>query len=51
MIDGAEYYAGNLKLIADLNLTFDEKTILEQTSQGKTPVILAQKSCARYCLL
>ncbi len=43
-IDGAEYYAGNLKLIADLNLSFDEKTILEQTSQGKTPVILATKS-------
>jgi P-type Cu+ transporter len=44
IIDGAEYFAGNLKLIADLNLTFDEKTILEQTSQGKTPVILATKS-------
>lgn len=42
-IDGAVYYAGNLKLIADLNLSFDEKTILEQTSQGKTPVILATK--------
>ena len=43
-IDGAEYYAGNLKLIADLNLAFDEKTILKETSQGKTPVILATKS-------
>ena len=43
-IDGAEYYAGNLKLIADLNLAFEEKTIFEQTSQGKTPVILASKS-------
>ncbi len=43
-IDGAEYYAGNLKLIADLNLAFDEQTILEETSQGKTPIILATKS-------
>jgi Cu2+-exporting ATPase/Cu+-exporting ATPase len=44
MIDGAAYYAGNLKLISDLNLPFDEKTILEQTSQGKTPVLLATTS-------
>lgn len=44
IIDGAEYFAGNLKLITDLNLPFDEKTIMEQTSQGKTPVILATKS-------
>ncbi len=43
-IDGSEYYAGNLKLISDLNLSFDEKTILKETSQGKTPVILATKS-------
>ncbi len=43
-IDGSDYYAGNLKLISDLNLSFDEKTILTETSQGKTPVILATKS-------
>ncbi len=43
-IDGAEYYAGNLKLIADLKLPFDEKNLLSKTSQGKTPVILATKS-------
>ncbi|MBP6924252.1 MAG: copper-translocating P-type ATPase [Candidatus Pacebacteria bacterium] len=43
MIDGAEYYAGNSKLIADLNLAFNEQTILEETSAGKTPVILATK--------
>jgi len=43
-IDGAEYFAGNLKLIADLSLSFDDKTILAETSQGKTPVILATKS-------
>jgi Cu+-exporting ATPase len=43
MIDGAEYYAGNVKLMADLGLAFDEQTILAETSQGKTPVILATK--------
>ena len=42
-IDGALYYAGNLKLIADLNLPFDDSSILTETSQGKTPVILATK--------
>ncbi len=41
MIDGVEYYAGNVKLMADLGLVFDEQTILAETSQGKTPVILA----------
>ena len=40
-IDGALYYAGNLKLIADLNLPFDDSSIVTETSQGKTPVILA----------
>ncbi|NCT02101.1 cadmium-translocating P-type ATPase [Candidatus Parcubacteria bacterium] len=44
IIAGTEYYAGNPKLIIDLGISFDKKTILEQTSQGKTPVILATKS-------
>ena len=43
-IDGAEYYAGNVALIKDLNLVFDEQTLLAETSQGKTPVILATTS-------
>lgn len=43
-IDGAEYYAGNVALIKDLNLAFDEQTLLVGTSQGKTPVILATTS-------
>ncbi|MEK7638943.1 MAG: heavy metal translocating P-type ATPase [Patescibacteria group bacterium] len=44
VIGGVEYFAGNLKLIADLNLAFDKKTILTETSEGKTPVILASAS-------
>jgi Cu2+-exporting ATPase/Cu+-exporting ATPase len=43
-IDGAEYYAGNVALIKDLNLAFDEQTLLVGTAQGKTPVMLATAS-------
>lgn len=40
-IDGVEYYAGNTKLASDLKLSFDEKSIEEETSKGRTPVLLA----------
>ncbi len=43
VIDGTEYFAGNTKLISDLGLSFDTKSLLVETSQGKTPVILATK--------
>lgn len=43
IIDGVEYYAGNLKLMADLKLSFAEASISVETAQGKTPVILATK--------
>ena len=39
----SEYYAGNLKLVQDLRLTFDVRSLLKETMQGKTPVILATK--------
>ncbi len=42
-INGTEYFAGNTKLISELKLSFDSKQIDEDTSQGKTPVILATK--------
>lgn len=42
-IDGTEYFAGNVKLISDLNLRFDAKSIETETSKGRTPVILATK--------
>ena len=38
-----EYFAGNVKLVADLKLSFDLKTFEKETTQGKTPVILATK--------
>ncbi|MCX6754180.1 MAG: heavy metal translocating P-type ATPase, partial [Candidatus Nomurabacteria bacterium] len=40
-IDKVEYFAGNTKLITDLNLSFDKEEIEKETMEGKTPVILA----------
>jgi Cu2+-exporting ATPase/Cu+-exporting ATPase len=40
-INGIEYYAGNIKLVADLKLAFDAGSIEKDTLDGKTPVILA----------
>lgn len=40
-IGGKEYFAGNPKLIADLNLSFDSDSLEKETRQGRTPVILA----------
>lgn len=37
------YYAGNLKLVDDLRLSFDTKTLEKATKEGKTPVVLATK--------
>lgn len=42
-IENAEYYAGNTKLIQDLNLSFDTRTLERETTEGKTPVILATR--------
>ena len=36
-----EYYAGNTKLIKDLNIPFYTTSIEKETMEGKTPVILA----------
>ena len=43
LVDTTEYFAGNTKLIFDLKLLFDAKSIEAETLQGKTPVILATK--------
>jgi P-type Cu+ transporter len=40
IIDGQEYFAGNAKIVSDLGLSFDLSSIDQETSQGKTPVIL-----------
>ena len=41
VIDGTEYFAGNVKLINDLQLNFDNTKLQGFTAQGKTPVLLA----------
>ncbi|MEK7635271.1 MAG: heavy metal translocating P-type ATPase [Patescibacteria group bacterium] len=43
VIDSIEYYAGNTKLIQDLNLSFNVSMIEKETMEGKTPVILATR--------
>ena len=43
IIDNVEYFAGNTKLISDIGLSFDATNLEMQTSQGKTPIILATK--------
>lgn len=43
IINDTKYYAGNLKLIEDLKLKFDIKSIEKETLEGKTPLILATK--------
>lgn len=43
VVDGVEYFAGNTKLIVDLKLSFDVESLKEETTRGKTPVILATK--------
>lgn len=42
-VNNTEYYAGNIKLIKDLGISFDSSVIEEFTIQGKTPVMLATK--------
>ncbi|MDP3779007.1 MAG: heavy metal translocating P-type ATPase [bacterium] len=44
IVNGAEYFAGNSKLISDLGLSFNVQHIEQETSQGKTPIILATKN-------
>ncbi|MGC9610678.1 MAG: heavy metal translocating P-type ATPase [Minisyncoccia bacterium] len=42
-IENTEYHAGNMKLIRELNLSFDTRALEKETLEGKTPVILATK--------
>jgi P-type Cu+ transporter len=43
LIGNVEYYAGNIKIIEDLKLTFDRQMLNKETMEGKTPIILATK--------
>ncbi len=40
-VHGTQYFAGNTKLIEDMKLSFDTSHLTKETSEGKTPVILA----------
>ena len=44
VIDETEYFAGNLKIISDLNISYDTQSLEQETKQGKTPVLLANKN-------
>lgn len=44
VVGGVEYFAGNIKLIEELNLNFDKSVLEKETLEGKTPVILADKN-------
>ncbi len=43
IINGTEYFAGNIALITDLQLSFDSSEIERETRQGKTPILLATR--------
>jgi len=43
VINNTEYFAGNAKLVKDINLSFDTQSIEQETLEGKTPVVLAIK--------
>jgi Cu+-exporting ATPase len=43
IINGTQYYAGNLKLVSDLKLKVDEEIIQSLGGEGKTPVIFMTK--------
>ncbi|RPJ75028.1 MAG: heavy metal translocating P-type ATPase, partial [Alphaproteobacteria bacterium] len=40
-INGIEYHAGNLRLMEELNITYNSEQISNLAKQGKTPVIFA----------
>lgn len=42
-VHGTEYFAGNTKLIANLDLDFNIEDLEAETRQGRTPIILATK--------
>ncbi|MEI6296515.1 MAG: heavy metal translocating P-type ATPase [bacterium] len=44
VVAGTEYFAGNVKFIEELGLKLDKEEIRKETTQGKTPIILADKN-------
>jgi Cu2+-exporting ATPase/Cu+-exporting ATPase len=43
VIENAEYFAGNAKILTDLHIAFDTRHLEEETRKGKTPVILSDR--------
>ncbi|MBI5004131.1 copper-translocating P-type ATPase [Candidatus Kaiserbacteria bacterium] len=43
IVEGAEYFAGNAKLITDMHLTIDTEVLEKETRKGNTPVLLATR--------
>ena len=43
VIGGTTYYAGNVRMVEEMNIGFDLKSIEKETQEGKTPVLLATK--------
>ncbi len=50
-VDGVEYFAGNTRLIEDLNLPFDKNLLEKETLEGKTPIILANQNAVLCVVL
>ena len=42
-IDGVTYYAGSIKLIQELGLSFNAELIRSETMEGKTPIFLSTR--------
>lgn len=45
-VNNIEYFVGNIKLVQDLNISFDKELITKYTQQGKTPLIISNKEQA-----
>lgn len=43
VVNGAEYVAGNTRMLADLGIEFDQMSLKKAASEGKTPILLATK--------
>ena len=42
-INGVEYFAGNIKILEDLHISYDTNLLNQETKEGKTPVLLSTK--------
>ena len=42
LVDGAEYFAGNSKILLDQKINFDLEKLDKETKEGKTPIILTK---------